>query len=125
VIVLDTSILVDHLRGRDDASTMIDDALARNEVLVASVLTKVELFGGMRARERRATDELIATLEWIGVSEEIADGAGALARRYRASHPGVDVVDYVVASTTTQLGAALWTRNVKHFPMFEELRAPY
>ncbi|GAA1097327.1 hypothetical protein GCM10009648_40710 [Tsukamurella spumae] len=48
-----------------------------------------------------------------------------LARRYRASHSGIDIADYLIAATATAAGAELWTRNIKHFPMFERLESPY
>lgn len=79
----------------------------------------------MRSSERRDTHAVFALVDWVEVGEELADRAGGLARRFRASHPGIDIVDYVVAATAQELGAELWTRNVKHFPMFPELRAPY
>ena len=41
------------------------------------------------------------------------------------THPGIEVGDYVAAATAQLLGAALWTRNCKHFPMFPELPDPY
>jgi predicted nucleic acid-binding protein len=55
----------------------------------------------------------------------VAELAGMLANRYLRSHPGVDPVDYVIAAAAQCLGAQLWTRNVKRFPMFPELSAPY
>ena len=41
------------------------------------------------------------------------------------SHPGVDPVDYVIAAMAERLDARLWTRNVRHFPMFAGLESPY
>lgn len=79
----------------------------------------------MRASEKSSTRALLAVFEWIDVTEEIADAAGALARRYRASHSGIDIADYLIAATATLSAAELWTRNVKHFPMFEGLKPPY
>jgi predicted nucleic acid-binding protein len=35
------------------------------------------------------------------------------------------VADLIVAALTEQLDAELKTTNVKHFPMFKRLRAPY
>ncbi len=92
---------------------------------MASVLTKVEVLAAMRESERRATRRLLDGLEWADVDHELAERAGELATRYLPSHPGVDPVDYVVAATTQRLAAELWTRNLKHFPMFPELRVPY
>lgn len=51
--------------------------------------------------------------------------AGAYSRQYRPGHAGIDTADYLVAATTTVLGAELLTTNVKHYPMFKGLRAPY
>jgi predicted nucleic acid-binding protein len=31
----------------------------------------------------------------------------------------------VIAATVESLGAELWTRNVKHYPMLRDLTAPY
>lgn len=124
-ILLDTSIFIDTLRGRTEARDRLSGARREGRCLVASVLTRTEILGGMRASEKSSTRALLAVFEWIDVSEEIADAAGALARRYRASHSGIDIADYVIAATATVAGADLWTRNVKHFPMFDRLEPPY
>jgi hypothetical protein len=124
-IVVDTSVLIDHLRGVEDARTALRGVVDAGEHLTASVLTKVEILAGMRESEQAATGRLLATLDWIAVDEELAESAGMLANQYLRSHPGVDPVDYVIAATVTQLAAKLWTRNVKHFPMFPDLEPPY
>lgn len=92
---------------------------------MASVLSRVELLWGMRTHERKATSALFAAVDWVDVDEEISELAGAYARKFRRSHQGIGVVDYVIAATAQHLGAELWTRNVKHFPMFPELSPPY
>ncbi|MEC4611895.1 type II toxin-antitoxin system VapC family toxin [Tsukamurella tyrosinosolvens] len=124
-ILLDTSIFIDTLRGRREARDRLSDARREGRRLVASVLTRAEVLGGVRASEKSSTAALLAVFEWIDVSEEIADAAGSLARRYRASHSGIDIADYVIAATAIVAGADLWTRNVKHFPMFDGLEPPY
>ena len=124
-IVVDTSILIDHLRGVPEAKSIMVDAAKRGDTLCASVLTRVEVLAGMRAAEEVATRRLFAALEWVDVSESLAELAGLLARQYLRSHPNVDSVDYVIAATAQALDASLWTKNVKHFPMIQSLRAPY
>ncbi len=124
-IVVDTSVLIDHLRGEEAARGALRGAAADGERLVASVLTRVEVLAGMRIAEERATRRLLDSLDWIEVDAELAERAGILANRYLPSHPGVDPVDYVIAATAERLDARLWTRNVRHFPMFPELESPY
>lgn len=124
-IVVDTSILIDHLRGEERARDALRSAAEQGESLAGSVLTRVEVLAGMRAAEEEATMKLLASLDWVDVDQELADRAGWLANRYLRSHPRVDPVDYVIAATATQLRAQLWTRNIKHFPMFPALASPY
>ena len=93
--------------------------------MAASVLTKVEILAGVRPDETEATRRLLERLEWIDVDGEVAEEAGALAARYVRSHPGIEVVDYVIAASAQRLDAELWTTNVRHFPMFEDLASPY
>lgn len=124
-VVLDTSVLIDHLRGDRRAERLIAGLAAGTETLSASVLTKVELLAGMRPSERARTRRLIDAIEWLDVDDDLGERAGALAARFLRSHPGVELVDYVIAATAERLGADLVTRNRKHFPMFPELRGPY
>ena len=125
LIVVDTSIFIDHLRGNDEARQALRAATLRGDDTVASVLTKVELLAGMRSHERASVRSLMGALAWIDLTEAVAEQAGALARRYARSHQGVEVVDFVIAATAQELNADLWTRNIRHFPMFRGLRAPY
>ena len=118
-------MLIDHLRGEEAAREALRGATAAGERLAASVLTRVEVLAGMRVAEERATRRLLESLDWIEVDEELAEHAGSLANRFLPSHPGVDPVDYVIAATAERLEARLWTRNVRHFPMFPELESPY
>ena len=124
-VVVDTSVLIDHLRGDPRAHAALAGACHAGHGLVGSVLTRVEVLAGMRSGEEAATRRLLALFAWIPVDEAIADRAGELGRRYLRSHPGVDPIDLVIAATVEQLGAELWTRNLKHFPMLVQVRDPY
>lgn len=44
--------------------------------------------------------------------------AGEYIRRYRKSH-SVELGDALIAASAVVSGAALWTRNRKHYPMPE------
>lgn len=121
-VVLDTTVLVDHLRGSASASAYLGSLTERP---ACSEVTRIEVITGLRSPERRAAEALFSLIEWIALDESIARSAGDLGRRFRASHPGIDAADLAVAATTQRLGARLATANVKHFPMFRGLKAPY
>jgi len=124
-VVVDTSVLIDHLRGVGAARDALVGVERSGGRLVGSVLTRTEILAGVRDNERAAVQELFSAIDWIAVDDVIADTAGRMAGQYLRSHPGVDTVDYVLAATAHELGADLLTLNVRHFPMFPDLRAPY
>ena len=124
MILFDTSVLIAHLRGVEEASRLLTDAV-RVDTASCSVLTRVEIEGGMRSDERFAVRRLMGVLRAEPVTEEIAIRAGELLREYRRSHPGIDVVDYVIAATAELKDAELATLNVKHFPMIDGIGPPY
>jgi predicted nucleic acid-binding protein len=125
LIVVDTSILIDNLRDDPGAVVALDRAQDRGDHLYASVISRAELLAGMAARERRVTRALIDSLDWIAVSEDIAELAGNLARGLRAAFPGIGLPEILIGATAQHVGGDLWTRNPHHFPMFPGLRAPY
>lgn len=124
-LLLDTSVLIDHLRGNEAARRALATAVDDGERLVSSVVVKVEVLAGMRSAEEQHTRRLLDALDWIPVDDDIAERAGLLANRYLPSHPGVDPVDHIIAATVELHDAVLWTRNLKHFPMFPDLERPY
>jgi len=125
IVVLDSSVLIDHLRGVPEATAVIDGAPDQGLRPGASLVTKVEILRGTRLGERRAVRELFGLIEWLPVDDPIAGLAGEYGRIYRASHHGIEVPDLIIAATAMRADAQLWTRNVKHFPMFDGLEAPY
>jgi predicted nucleic acid-binding protein len=121
-VVLDTSVLVDHLRASAPATEYLASLNYRPS---CSEISRIEVVQGLRSSERRAADRLFALIAWVPVSETVARRAGELGRQWRRSHPGIGVADLAIAATAEEIDADLATRNLKHFPMFKGLRAPY
>ncbi len=124
MILFDTTVLVAHLRRGDDATRILLAALGAGRA-AGSVISRVEIEGGMRTHERSAVARLFSVLPLEPVSDLIASRAGEFLRRHRRSHPGIEIADYVIAATADILGASLLTLNVKHFPMFRGLKPAF
>lgn len=120
--MLDTSVLIDHLRASAAATEYLAGLDGRPS---CSEISRIEVIQGLRSSERRAADRLFALIAWVPVSEAVARRAGELGRRWRGSHQGIGVADLAIAATAEEIGASLATRNLKHFPMFEGLHPPY
>jgi predicted nucleic acid-binding protein len=126
MILVDTDVLIAHLRGVEAAREWLIAARRRaGGRLTASVVTATEVLGGMRAAERADVARLVSTLRLQPVSEVVARRAGELMRQYRSSHTGIGLGDYLVAASAQVHGLELATLNVKHFPMFKGLRPPF
>lgn len=123
-VVVDTSILIDVLRGTPAAAAILREARTAG-LLHASEVTRLEVLAGMRAQEERATRTLFGAFVWHPLDENIAEIAGQLGREWLPSNRGMDSADLAIAATAIAHDARLLTRNVKHFPMFAELSAPY
>ncbi|MDP9407043.1 MAG: type II toxin-antitoxin system VapC family toxin [Actinomycetota bacterium] len=124
-VLVDTSVLVDHLRGYPPASEALRALVRDGRPRVASVLTRTEILQGLPARQRPAWAALAGLLTWLPVDLAVADRAGELAAQFRRSHSSIDPVDHLIAATVELAGAELWTRNVRHFPSLPGLAAPY
>jgi predicted nucleic acid-binding protein len=123
--VIDTNVLIDHLRSEPAATEAFRGALRSGRRVAGSVLTRVELWRGARPEEGPAIEAVEALVDWVPVDHEIASVAVRHAERFGRSHATIDVPDYVIAATTERLDADLLTRDVRHFPMFPDLEAPY
>lgn len=118
--LFDSTVLIAHLRGVEAATRLLLEAVEGDDAR-CSVLSRIEIEGGMRSGERRDVRRLFLALRLEPVTDPIASRAAEFLRSYRRSHPGIHLVDYVIAATADVLGAELVTLNVKHFPMFRGL----
>lgn len=123
-VLVDTSVLIDYLRGHDDAAQLLESERATGQVH-ASEITRLEVLAGMRVAEEHQTHSLLSIFAWHAVDSVIAEKAGELGRAWLPSHRGIDAADLAIAATTVVLDARLLTMNVRHFPMFAKLARPY
>jgi len=111
--LLDTGILLRHLRGQRRYVRLLRELGKRR--LAICVVTRTEVFAGMRPHEERNTRRLLGRMETIPVDGEIADRAGDLIRRARGQGRTLHVPDALTAATAIQYKATLVTLNVRHF----------
>ncbi len=123
-VLVDTSIIIDVLRGSSPATNLLQDA-RRIGPLHASELTRLEVLADMRAGEEPATGALLDVFTWHPFDATLAELAGELGREWLPGNRGMDTADLAIAATAMALDVRLLTRNVKHFPMFAGLATPY
>lgn len=123
--ILDTSILVDLLRGFPPAKDWFA-GLGRRRVAVTPVVW-METVQGATDREKRA--QAIRFLRQFHVEHPTEDDnrwAMRQTARFHLSH-GIQLQDTMIASVAARLAVRLYTTNLRHFqvlPSVEALR-PY
>jgi predicted nucleic acid-binding protein len=123
-VLVDTSVIIDYLRGDQGAERILESERLVGP-LHASEITRLEVLAGMRANEEDSTRSLLSIFIWHPVDTVTAERAGELGRRWLRSHQTIDSADLAIAATAMVTGCELLTCNVKHFPMFADLRKPY
>ncbi len=116
IALFDTNILIDYLKGKPEATSLLEQCLQEGQVLTCSLITKVELLSGARPGEEQILRDFLDAFERIGLDDNIADGAGRYMSLYRKSH-GINTADAIIAASALARGAVLYTLNDRHFPM--------
>ncbi|HKF49194.1 MAG TPA: type II toxin-antitoxin system VapC family toxin [Terracidiphilus sp.] len=118
-VLLDSDIIIEILRRRDDLVLAQWSELAASDVQVlTSPVSVAEIEAGARPSEMGAIQQFFSLIECSPIDESVGRRAGELMRRYSRSH-GVEIADALIAATAIHRQAALWTRNRKHYPMPE------
>ena len=121
-LLLDTDVLIDYLRGDEQAVAFLEGLTSP---LLVSAITVAELFAGVReGKERTTLGSFIGAFEVVEVSAAVAEKGGLYRRDYRKSH-NVGLADALIAASAEHAGARLVTLNAKHFPMLTDLVVPY
>ena len=121
-LLLDTSVLIDHLRGYPPATDFLETVFRSQSSAMISTVTEMELFTGQSIRNeenRHAVGKLLTLFTIIPVNSSIARRAGILLQNYR--HQGLTPIDAIIAGTAQEHEASLITRNIKHFRMVESI----
>ena len=116
-VLIDSDIVIEVLRGRDQAILSKWSALAdsRSPIFV-SPITVAEVGAGARDAEMETISRFFASLTCVAIDHEMGQLAGEYLSQYSKSH-NVKIADALIAVSAARCQAALWTRNRKHYPM--------
>ncbi len=123
-VLLDSTVLIDALRSRQDGRGKLARMVAANHALATSAANVAEVYGGMRPGEESATQAFLSSVECYPVTAAIARRAGDLQREWRRRGRTLTMLDMMVAATALEYGFALATENRKDFPMPELVFQP-
>jgi len=124
VVILDTNIIIDHLRKPSSSKSELIKLVEKNpkETLALSVISIQELYEGRSTKELEKEEKLISTvapLKILSYTYEIAQRAGVLARDMK--NP-IEFADCAIAATTLYYKASLVTLDKKSYQGIDTMK---
>ena len=116
-ILLDTTVLIDLLRGRPGATSRLRAVHAAGDQPYACAINVEEVVRGLREAEVEAARSLFAGLRVVGLGEAEGWRAGEWRRDFAARGSTLTQADCLVAAAAVSVGGWIATGNPEDFPM--------
>jgi predicted nucleic acid-binding protein len=115
MIVADTDVLVDYLRGAGPQADQV--AFELEHGLATTVITAFELWAGAVGSRKRelAVDALLGALTIVPLTTDDARSAAELRRELEKAGQSIGMADSLIAGICVRHRAVLITRNRAHF----------
>jgi len=117
MVVLDTCIIIDHLRTKEKKDSLLMEIAGKKpkESLAISMISIQELYEGKSTKDKQKEQSLLATivpLKILPYTYEVAELAGRIARDLKRP---IELADAAIAATAITSGASLLTLDRKDF----------
>ena len=117
-LLLDTTVLIDALRGRSARDRLLALRASAAVPWVCAVNIE-EVTRGLWESEQGVAETLFDGLRVVALSRREGERAGAWRRQLAARGVTLSQSDCLIAAAALSVGARLATGNPKHFPMAE------
>ena len=117
LVLLDTTVLIDLLRGRPGATSRLGDLRRQGDRLCTCVVNIEEVVRGLPPDEESDARRLFAGLRLAPLGVEEGWRAGAWRREHAKKGKTLTQADCLIAAAAVGIGARLATGNPRHFPM--------
>ena len=120
-ILIDTSIIIDHLRKRNKRKSILYH-LIDTHVLHTSTMVEFELFAGATdSRKRQDTQDILLLCKVLPFTSEIAQQAANIYQQLKQKNELIEIRDIIIASTAMVYNLPIMTLNTRHFQRIDEL----
>lgn len=121
MIVVDTDVLIDALRGRQPGAGRVGEGLKAG-ILATTAVTVFELLSGAKdSKHRVSIESLLGALPVVPFDQAAGEAAASLRQDLEEQGQGIGMADYLIAGVCVSRSASLLTRNRKHFQRIARL----
>jgi len=119
-VLVDTSILIDHLRKKNKSNTVFFKLSTRYSCII-SVVTEFEFLVGTTSANREYTEILLEQLPILPFDSVCVQSAVDIYRDLKSKNQLISLPDIFIAATAIANDLPLQTLNRKHFDRIEQL----
>jgi tRNA(fMet)-specific endonuclease VapC len=120
VIVADTDVLIDFLRGKGLSDKIASEL--KTGKLATTAVSAFELWAGCRtAKQIQTVEILLSALTILSLTEHSAKRSGVVKRELEVEGITIGMADSLIAGITIENQGVLLTRNIKHFDRIKGL----
>ena len=121
-MILDTTIVVDLLRGEETAIRKLKELETQHIPMSTTSITLFEIEQGMTERQREKILSLWKSLNILSFDAAAAQEAGTIHRALKKNGQLIDPEDSMIAGIALVQHEAVITRNLKHFERIPSLK---
>jgi predicted nucleic acid-binding protein len=118
ILLLDSTVLIDHLRGRA-AADRVEARVLGGDLLATTAINVEEIVRGLRPREQGPAEALFSGLIELPLGVNEGRQAGTWRREFATRGTTLSQADCLIAAAALSAGAHLATGNPDDFPMPE------
>jgi predicted nucleic acid-binding protein len=116
-LLVDTTVLIDILRGRYDRRRLLADLAQRGHSLTISSINVAEVFAGLRPKEEKDAERMLDIFLVYSLTTSLARRAGVLQYEWARRGRTLGLPVMIVAATALEYDLTVMTDNRKDFPI--------
>ncbi len=120
-ICLDTSVIIDFLKGREQTIPAVKRAIKRSDCFLTSITVYELLFGVARTKKEIREEALLGTMTILPLDEQAARRAAFLHADLIKINQDVGIKDVLISAICIENKLPILTTNTRHFKRITEL----
>lgn len=115
IILIDTSILIDHFRKTEKANSALISLVRQGYTYCISIITDYEIYSGTTSEQLEYWDSFLLKTDVLPFDKAIARVAVEINRQLKKNRKQIAIPDLFIAATALANNLPFATLNNKHF----------
>lgn len=122
IVMLDSSVLIDHFRSTDKPNTLYSSTIKCWDILYVASVAKLEVLYGSKAESHDYWSGVFETMIVLPFDDSAVEYAYGIVRELKRKRTLIDIEDIMIAATALANDLPLATLNRKHFERIDGLK---